>query len=97
NSAINAFNTAKNAGIKIKDITLVINKSKGGLDSDKLKLIEEAGLKIGAYIPFQDEIEKNSEKGDIVKTEIVSTRSSLSFASLLRECIGVAKRSSAQW
>ncbi|MDP2981183.1 MAG: AAA family ATPase, partial [Candidatus Omnitrophota bacterium] len=47
NSAINAFNTAKNAGIKIKDITLVINKSKGGLDSDKLKLIEEAGLKIG--------------------------------------------------
>jgi CO dehydrogenase maturation factor len=97
NSAINAFNTAKSAGIKIKDISLIINKSKGELELDRSRLIEKAGLKIGAYIPFQDEIEKNSEKGDIVKTEIASTRSSLSFASLLRGCIGVAERSSAQW
>jgi CO dehydrogenase maturation factor len=70
NSAINAFNTAKNAGIKIKDITLVINKSKGGLDSDKLKLIEKVGLKIGDYIDFQEDIQKNSETGSSVKSEI---------------------------
>ena len=63
NSAINAFNTAKSAGVKIKDITLVINKSKGELEPDKLKLIENAGLKIGGYIGFQDEIQKNSETG----------------------------------
>ena len=73
NSAIKAFNTAKSAGLKIKDIALVINKSKGGLGADKLKLIESAGLKIGGYIPFQDEIEKDSEKGDIVKPEIASS------------------------
>jgi len=119
-SAINAFNTAKSAGVKIKDIELIINKStpstgsglilsgrpkehgnivevsKGGMEEDKLKLIRQAGLKIGGYIPFQDEIQKSSEKGYSVKTEIASTRSSLSFASLLRECIGVAERSSAQ-
>jgi CO dehydrogenase maturation factor len=63
NSAINAFNTAKSAGVKIKDITLVINKSKGELELDKLKLIENAGLKIGGYMGFQDEIQKNSETG----------------------------------
>ncbi len=63
NSAINAFNTAKSAGIKIKDITLVINKSKGELEPDKLKLVESAGLKIGGHISFQDEIQKNSETG----------------------------------
>jgi CO dehydrogenase maturation factor len=62
-SAINAFNTAKSAGIKIKDILLIINKSKGELEPDKLKLIENAGLKIGGYIGFQDEIQKNSETG----------------------------------
>ena len=69
NSAINAFNTAKSAGVKIKDIKLVINKSKGGLETDKLELIEKAGLKIGGYIGFQDEIQKNSEKGYSVKPE----------------------------
>ncbi|HAZ11107.1 MAG: hypothetical protein A2047_04400 [Omnitrophica bacterium GWA2_41_15] len=63
NSAINAFNTAKSAGVKIKDITLVINKSKGELEPDKLKLIENSGLKIGGYIGFQDEIQENSETG----------------------------------
>ena len=73
NSAINAFNTAKSAGVKIKDITLVINKSKGELEPDKLKLIENTGLKIGGYIGFQDEIQKNSETGDIVKIEIASS------------------------
>src|SRR3989338_4327653 len=67
NSAINAFNTAKSAGIKIKDITLVINKSRGGLSADKIKLIESPGLKIGGYIDFQDEIQKNSESGNSVK------------------------------
>ncbi len=69
NSAINAFNTAKNAGVKIKDIELVINKSKGVLEADKLELIEKAGLKIGGYIGFQEEIQKNSEKGYSVKPE----------------------------
>ena len=63
NSAINTFNTAKSAGIKIKDITLVINKSRGGLGADKIKLIESPGLKIGGYIDFQEDIQKNSEKG----------------------------------
>jgi len=71
-SAINAFNTAKSAGIKIKEISLIINKSKGRLDPDKLKLIEETGLKIGGYIDFQDAIQKNSEKGGSVKAEIAS-------------------------
>ncbi|PIW68705.1 MAG: carbon monoxide dehydrogenase [Candidatus Omnitrophica bacterium CG12_big_fil_rev_8_21_14_0_65_42_8] len=71
-SAINAFNTAKSAGIKIKEISLIINKSKGRPGPDKLKLIEEAGLKIGGYIDFQDEIQKNSEKGGSVKAEIAS-------------------------
>ena len=69
NSAINAFNTAKNAGVKIKDIELVINKSKGVLEADKLELIEKAGLKIGGYIGFQEEIQKNSEKGYSIKPE----------------------------
>ena len=69
NSAINAFNTAKSAGVKIKDIELIINKSKGGLEADKLELIEKAGLKIGGYIGFQEEIQKNSEKGYSVKPE----------------------------
>ena len=71
-SAINAFNTAKSAGIKIKEISLIINTSKGRLDPDKLKLIEETGLKIGGYIDFQDAIQKNSEKGGSVKAEIAS-------------------------
>ena len=70
NSAINAFNTVKSAGVKIKDINLVINKSKGDLETDKLKLIKDAGLKIGGYIPFQENIQKDSEKGNSVKSEI---------------------------
>ena len=73
NSAINVYNTAKSAGIKIKDTVLVINKSKAGLEKNKLKLIENAGLRIGGYIPFQEEIEKNSEEGSMVKTEIASS------------------------
>ncbi|MCX5687184.1 MAG: AAA family ATPase [Candidatus Omnitrophica bacterium] len=63
NSAINAFNTTKSAGIKIKNIILVINKSNGVLTNDKLKLIENTGLKIGGYIDFQEEIQKSSETG----------------------------------
>lgn len=70
NSAIKAFYTAKSANIKIKNITLVVNKSKGKLDADKIKLIENAGLKIGGYIPFREDIEKNSEEGKSVKPEI---------------------------
>lgn len=61
-SAINAFKTAKSAGIKIKNTTLIINKSKGGLGQDKLRLIENTGLKIGGYMEFQESIQNNSEK-----------------------------------
>lgn len=73
NSAIKVYNTAKSAGIKMKNVSLIINKSKAGLEKDKLKLIENAGLKIGGYIPFQDEIQENSEKGGSVKSEIASS------------------------
>ncbi|PIP68441.1 MAG: hypothetical protein CO035_05340 [Candidatus Omnitrophica bacterium CG_4_9_14_0_2_um_filter_42_8] len=73
NSAISAFNTARSAGVKIKDIELIINKSKGELETDKLELIEKAKLKIGGYIGFQDEIQKDSEKGYSVKPEIASS------------------------
>lgn len=68
NSAINAFNTAKSSGVKIKDIALIINKSKGELESGKLKLIEKAGLKMTGYIPFKEEIQKNSEEGSVVSS-----------------------------
>lgn len=70
NSAINAFNTAISAGIKIKNTTLIINKLKGKLGADKIRLIENAGLKIGGYIPFLRDVEKNSEEGKSVKPEI---------------------------
>jgi CO dehydrogenase maturation factor len=66
NSAINAFNTAKSAGVKIKDILLIINKSKAELEENKLVIIKNAGLKMGGYISFQDEIQKNSEEGKSV-------------------------------
>ena len=85
NSAINAFNTAKSAGVKIKDIKLVINKSKGGLEADKLELIEKAGLKIGGYIGFQEEIQKNSEKGYSVKPEA-------SLSSVLDQLLAMARK-----
>ncbi len=78
-SAINAFNTAKGAGEKIKDMALIINKSKDKLDAGKLKLIENAGLKIGGYVPFQDEIEKNSEKGDIFRYSSNDAEKNISF------------------
>ena len=62
-SAIRAFLAASHAGAKIKEISLLINKSKGGLSEDKLKIIKQSGLVIAGYIPFQEEIEKNSETG----------------------------------
>lgn len=62
-SAINAFQTAKKAGLKIKDASLVINKSKGLLEEERLRLIKDAGLDIEGYIPFQEEIQRNSEAG----------------------------------
>ncbi len=67
NSAINVFNTARSAGVKIKNIELIVNKSKGAMETDKMELIENAGLKIGGYIGFQEEIERNSEKGNPVE------------------------------
>lgn len=62
-SAINAFQTAKRAGLKLKDVSLVINKSKGQLEDEKLKLIKDSGLEIERYIPFQEDIQKDSERG----------------------------------
>jgi len=67
NSAINAFNTAKSAGIKVKNISLIINKSRFKLGPDKLELIEKSGLKIGGYIGFQENMRKDSESGKPVK------------------------------
>ncbi|MFA5388995.1 MAG: AAA family ATPase [Candidatus Omnitrophota bacterium] len=64
NSAINAFCTAKSAGLKIKDTALIINKSDVLPGADKVKLIENAGLKIAGCIPFSEDIRNNSEKGN---------------------------------
>lgn len=62
-AAINAFNTAKRSGLKIKSLSLVINKSKGELDAEKISLLRKSGLAIDGYIPYDREIEKNSEEG----------------------------------
>ncbi|MDP2921665.1 MAG: AAA family ATPase [Candidatus Omnitrophota bacterium] len=91
NSAINAFNTAKSAGIKIKDIKLIINKSKGGLEPDKLKLIKAAGLEIGGYIPFQEEIQKNSEKGGMVKYSSSEVEKNICLVLDSSACGGLAR------
>lgn len=64
-AAINAFNTAKKSGLKVKSFSLLINKSKGELDKEKKGLLKKTGLDIGGYIPFEQEIEKNSEEGRI--------------------------------
>jgi CO dehydrogenase maturation factor len=69
-SAINSLNTAKSAGIKIKEAAVIINKFKTELDKNKLKLIENAGLKIGGYVPFQENIQKNSEEGKSIERRI---------------------------
>ncbi len=63
-SAISALETAKKAGLKVKDASLVINKSKGQLETEKLKLIKDSGLEVERYIPFQEDIQKNSERGE---------------------------------
>ena len=66
-SAINAFQTAKKAGISIKNSSLIINKAKSSLDQEKLELVKSFGLDIAGYIPFQERIEKNSEAGKKLK------------------------------
>jgi len=63
-SAINASQTAKKAGLKFKDISLLINKSRGAVDEEKLKLIKGAGLDLEGRIPFLQDLEKNSETGN---------------------------------
>lgn len=77
-SAINALQTAEKAGLKVKDASLVINKSRGPFGEEKLKLIRDAGLDIEGYVPFQDEIQKNSEKGNPI-TNIKNPRFDLGF------------------
>lgn len=62
-AAINAFNTAKKSGLKVKKFSLVINKSKGELGEAMVNLLKKAGLQIDGYIPYDKNIEKNSEQG----------------------------------
>jgi len=63
-SAINAFHTASRAGLNVKDASLLVNKSKIGLESKKIKLIKDAGLNLAGYVPFKEDIQKNSEIGN---------------------------------
>lgn len=79
-SAISAFHTATKAGLKIGNTSLLINKSRGLLAEDKLRVIEESGLKIEGYIPFQEEIEKNSETGkEIPRIKLDALATTLHF------------------
>lgn len=66
-SAINAFETAKKAGLKVNDVSLLINKSRSRLGGDKALLVEKSGLRIEGYIPFDSGIEKNSESGNSIQ------------------------------
>jgi len=82
-SAINAFGTVKKAGLRVKDVSLLINKSKGPLDKKNLELTKENGLNIVGYIPFQEEIEKESGSGK--KMHIKSTEADGIFAKIIGE------------
>ncbi|MFC1621512.1 AAA family ATPase [Candidatus Omnitrophota bacterium] len=63
-SAINAFQTAKKAGLKVKSAALIINKSKGIIEKKSQELINNSGLSVECHIPFQEEIQKRSETGE---------------------------------
>jgi CO dehydrogenase maturation factor len=80
-SAINAFNTAKKSGLKVKSFSLLVNKSSGGLDREKKDLLGDSGLNITGYVPFKKEIEDNSEAGlgvpQIRTASLISVLSSL--------------------
>ncbi len=71
-SAINAFQAAKKSGLKFKGTSLVVNRSKSPLDKEKLGLIDDSGLNIAGYIPYKEDLEKNSEKGLMLTKEIAS-------------------------
>jgi len=71
-SAINAFQAAKKSGLKFKGTSLVVNRSKSPLDKEKLGLIDDSGLNIAGYIPYKEDLEKNSEKGSMLTKEIAS-------------------------
>lgn len=60
-SALNVFEIAKTSGLKIKDVSLIVNKLKNPLGKEKLELIRKNGLDVAISIPFYSEIEKNSE------------------------------------
>jgi len=67
NSAINAFNTAKSAGLRTKDIKFIINKARGKeLETYKIEAIERSGLKIAGYVGFREGLQKDSEDGKAV-------------------------------
>ncbi|MFH1782370.1 MAG: AAA family ATPase [Candidatus Omnitrophota bacterium] len=68
-SAVNAYNTVKKAGIKVEEFSLIINKAKEKIDSKKEKIIEEAGLVIDGYLPYQEQIVETSEKGNIMEVD----------------------------
>ena len=67
-SAVNAFHAAKKADLRFKHISLLVNKSKAPLDEEKLRLIKKSGLDVGKYIPFFENVEKNSEIGNRLPT-----------------------------
>jgi len=71
-SAINAFRTAHSAGLKVKTCSILINKSRMPLEQEKVRLIQDSGLGIEGYIPFQEEIERESEQG--VRIQNVKTK-----------------------
>ncbi|MDP8230159.1 MAG: AAA family ATPase [Candidatus Gorgyraea atricola] len=69
-SAINAFETAKKAGLKVKSASLIINKSKGTIEKKSQELINNSGLTVECHIPFQEEIQKISETGEKIPETI---------------------------
>ncbi|MFH1478374.1 MAG: AAA family ATPase [Candidatus Omnitrophota bacterium] len=66
-SAIHAFNTARSAGLKVKDISLIVNKAKALLEESKLKLIKDSGLALDGYFSYNESIAIDSEQGIEVK------------------------------
>ena len=70
-SAVNAFKAAKNVGIKIKDASVLINRTVSSLNGEKMKLINDSGLKVSGYFSFNEKIQKNSEEDGNLSTVTV--------------------------
>ncbi len=65
-AAINAYVTTKKANLKVKGISLIINKATKELDKDKIRLLSNTGIKIDGYIPYQEKISTTSEEGNVM-------------------------------